>query len=283
MENYHLYGQKEEQMDWKDKTAVITGASSGIGRALALNLSGKGASLVLAARNQPALEALASGLPGGSSRVRCVKTDVSIEAECVSLIEEAARFSGDIDVLINNAGISMRALFGEVDLKVLHELMNVNFWGSVYCTRHALPFLLQAKGSVVGVSSVAGYKGLPGRSGYSASKFALQGFLETVRIEYSKQGLHVLIACPGFTASNIRLTARGRDGRPQQESPLDEHKLMSAEMVAERIVRAIEKRKRSMVLTTQGKLTVNLNKFFPGLVDRLVYRHMAKEPDSPFK
>ncbi len=270
-------------MDWKNKTVVITGASSGIGRALAVNLAGRGASLVLAARNHAALEEVASGLKSGGSRLLCVKTDVSTEADCVRLIEETSRFSGGIDVLINNAGISMRAMFGEVDLKVLHELMNVNFWGAVYCTRYALPFLLQSGGSVVGVSSVAGYKGLPGRTGYAASKFAMHGFLETIRIEYLKQGLHVLIACPGFTASNIRQTARGKDGHPQQESPLDENKLMPAEKVAEYIVRAIEKRKRSIILTTQGKLTVNLNKFFPGLVDKLVYRHMAKEPDSPFR
>lgn len=160
--------------------------------------------------------------------------------------------------------------------------MNVNFWGSVYCTKYALPFLLESKGSVCGVSSIAGYKGLPGRTGYSASKFALQGFLETLRIENLKKGLHVLIACPGFTASNIRNTARSKDGSAQKESPLDENKLMSADRVARHILRAVEKRKRTLILTAQGKLTVWLNKFFPFLVDKLVFNHMAKETDSPF-
>jgi len=177
----------------------------------------------------------------------------------------------------------MRALFEDVDLNVIRQLMNTNFWGTVYCTKYALSYLLKSKGSVVGVSSIAGYKGLPGRTGYSASKFAMQGFLETLRIENLKKGLHVLIACPGFTASNIRNTALAKDGSMQGESPLNEGKLMTSEEVARRIIMAIEKRKHRLVLTTQGKLIVFLNKFFPKIIDKMVYNHMAKEPDSPFK
>ena len=175
------------------------------------------------------------------------------------------------------------ALFEDVELTVLKELMDVNFWGTVYCTKSALPHILKAGGSVVGVSSIAGYKGLPGRTGYSASKFAMQGFLETLRIENLKKGLHVLIACPGFTASNIRNVARGKDGSPQKESPLNEASLMTAEVVASRILHAVKGRKRTLILTSQGKLTVLLNKFFPSFMDKMVYNHMAKEADSPFK
>jgi dehydrogenase/reductase SDR family member 7B len=174
-------------------------------------------------------------------------------------------------------------LFEDVDLKVLHRLMDTNFWGTVYCTKYALPYLLASKGSVVGVSSIAGHKGLPGRTGYSASKFAMQGFLEVVRIENMKKGLHVLIACPGFTASNIRNVALSNDGSSQGETPLDESKLMSAEEVAIQICDAIKAKKKHIVLTTQGKMTVLLNKFFPSFMDKMVYNHMAKEPDSPFK
>lgn len=161
--------------------------------------------------------------------------------------------------------------------------MDVNFWGTVYCSKYALPYLLEAKGSLVGVSSIAGYKGLPGRTGYSASKFAMQGFLEVVRIENMKKDLHVLIACPGFTASNIRVTSLAADGSQQGESPRDEGEMMSAEEVAERMIKAIQQKKHRLVLTSQGKLTVTLNKFFPKLMDKLVYNHMAKEEDSPFK
>ena len=135
----------------------------------------------------------------------------------------------------------------------------------------------------MGVSSIAGYKGLPGRTGYSSSKFAMHGFLETLRIENMKKGLHVLIACPGFTASNIRNTALNEKGEMQGESPRDEGKMMSAEEVARHIARAISKRKDRLTLTRQGKLTVLLNKLFPKFLDKQVYKHMAREPDSPLK
>jgi short-subunit dehydrogenase len=161
--------------------------------------------------------------------------------------------------------------------------MNVNFWGSVYCTKFALPYLLNSKGSIVGVSSIAGFKGLPGRTGYSASKFALQGFLEVIRIENLKKGLHVLIACPGFTATNIRKTALNKVGLQQGETPRDENKMMTADEVADRIINGIVRRKRTVIMSSDGILTVFLNKFFPAFVDKLVYNHMAKEVDSPFK
>jgi dehydrogenase/reductase SDR family protein 7B len=166
---------------------------------------------------------------------------------------------------------------------VIRQLMDTNFWGTVYCSKYALPYLLESKGSLVGISSIAGYKGLPGRAGYSASKFAIQGLLEVIRIENMKKGLHVLIACPGFTSSNIRNIALAWDGNSQGETPLNESQLMSAEEVALRISAAIQKRKRSLILTNQGKMTVLLNKLFPGFMDKMVYNHMAKEPNSPFK
>jgi short-subunit dehydrogenase len=153
----------------------------------------------------------------------------------------------------------------------------------VYCTKYALPSILKNKGSVVGVSSIAGKKGLPGRTGYSSSKFSLEGFLDALRTENIKKGLHVLVACPGFTASRIRQTALAADGQTQGESPRDEQKMMSAEQVADEIFIAIKNRKRDLILTFNGKLTVFLNKIIPAWLDKIVYNHMAKEPDSPFK
>jgi short-subunit dehydrogenase len=263
----------------KNKVVIITGASSGIGKALASHFAAKGARLVLASRSG----AMDQAILKYSNEILVVKTDVSKEEDCRELVNQTIKRFGRIDILINNAGISMRALFNEVDLNVIRQLMDTNFWGTVYCTKFALPWLLKTQGSLVGVSSVAGYKGLPGRTGYSASKFAMQGFLEVVRIENMKLNLHVLIACPGFTASNIRNLALSKDGTAQGETPLDESKLMSADVVAGHIIRAIEKRKDRLILTTQGKLTVFLNKFFPKFMDKMVYNHMAKEPDSPFK
>jgi len=265
------------------KVVIISGASSGIGKALAEEYSERGFKVVMAARNIEKLEEIASILRQNNPDILTVKTDVSKEDQCENLIKETIEKFGQIDILINNAGISMRALFDELDLKVIKNLMDVNFWGTVFCTKYALPYLLKSQGSLVGVSSIGGYKGLPGRTGYSASKFAIHGFLEVLRIENLKKNLHIMIACPGFTSSNIRNTALGKDGSQQGESPRDESKMMSAEKVAIYIANAINKRKRSLILTSQGKMTVFLNKFIPNYLDKMVYKHMAKEPGSPFK
>lgn len=267
----------------KDKVVIITGASSGIGKALALEAGKMGAVVVIAARSEDKLSLLGQQLRDMNAEVLPVVTDVSSEAECKRLIDSTVQKYGRIDILINNAGISMRATFEQTDLKVIRHLMDVNFWGAVYCTKYALPYLLASKGSVTGVSSVAGFKGLPGRTGYAASKFALQGFLETLRIENMKKGLHVLIACPGFTSSNIRNTALAADGSQQGESPMNENKLMQPDEVARRIFRAIKKRKKVLVMTVLGWWTVSVNKIIPGFVDKMVFNHFANEPDSPLK
>jgi short-subunit dehydrogenase len=170
----------------------------------------------------------------------------------------------------------MHSLFDDADTDVIRKMMDVNFMGVVYCTKEALPYIIQQKGTIVGVSSTAGYRGLPGRSGYSASKFALQGWLESLRTELWDSGVHVMWVSPGFTASNIRNAALDGHGIGQGKSPMDESRLMSAETCAKYILSAIEKRKRVLVLTFTGKLTVFLNKFFPSLADKLVHRHYFK-------
>lgn len=265
------------------KVVIITGASSGIGKACAYVFSRQGAKVALAARNEEKLNEIENGLKEENRAVLALKTDVSNENDCKKLIEETVKTFGRIDVLVNNAGISMRGLFEDIQLAVLEKLMNVNFWGTVYCTKYALPHLLDARGSVVGVSSIAGFQGLPGRTGYSSSKFAMHGFLETLRVETLKQGLHVMIAAPGFTSTEVRKSALGPDGQAQGESPRDESKMMSPEKVAEIISRGIKKRKRTIVMTSEGKASILLRKFAPALLDRITYRVMAKEPDSPFK
>lgn len=268
----------------RDKVVVITGASSGIGKALAYAAAREGARLAIAARNIEELLVIENELKAGGTDVISIRTDVTKELACKELISQTYTYYGRIDVLINCAGISMRALLEDVDISVLRKVMDVNFWGTVYCSKYALPYLLQSRGSLTGVISIAGYIGLPGRSGYAASKFAVRGFLDTVRIENRKKGLHVLVAAPGFTASNIRKTALNSEGRQQGESPRDESRMMSAEHCAAIILKGIRKRKRQIIMTfVEGKLAVFLSKWMPGLVDRLSYSHMAKEPDSPFK
>ncbi len=265
------------------RTVIITGAGTGIGKSCAEVFAKAGFKVVIAGRRLDKLQEVAGPLLKEGYAVLPVQCDVSKKDDCRRLINESIQAFQTIDVLINNAGLSMRALFEDLDLEVMHTLMNTNFWGTVYCTKYALPYLLKSKGSVVGISSIAGKKGLPGRTGYSASKFAMEGFLETLRTENLKKGLHVLVACPGFTASEIRNTALSADGSQQGESPRNESGMMSSAAVARSILYAVQHRKRDLLLTFNGKLTVFLNKFIPGILDKMVYRHMAKEPGSPFR
>lgn len=265
---------------FKGKVIIITGASSGIGLASARLFSSYGASLVLAARSIDKLRALEAELSSDPSRILCIKTDVSVEEDCRRLIDEAVRHFGRIDILINNAGLSMRASFKEVDLSVIRRLMDVNFWGTIYCTKFALPWLLKSHGSVVGVISVVGYAGLPGRTGYATSKFAIRGFLETLRMEHQDDGLHVLVFAPGYTASNVRFSALLADGTPQGTTPKDESNLMSAEEVARKMAYGLYKRKREMILTSIGRMDVWLYKRFPRLMDKVQMYYIRKNEKS---
>ncbi|MES2418082.1 MAG: SDR family oxidoreductase [Bacteroidota bacterium] len=268
-------------MDFKQQIIVITGASSGIGKALAEELAKRGANLVLAARQYVTLcEITASLEEKYQIKALAVQTDVSKEDDCKALIEQTINTFGKIDVLINNAGISMRALFNDLDLSVLKNLMDVNFWGTVYCTKFALPEILKTKGSIVGVSSIAGYRGLPGRTGYSSSKFAMNGFMEALRTELLKTGVQVMVACPGFTTSNIRVSALAKDGLAHGETSMEEGKMMTAEEVAQRISDGILKRKRTLIMTGQGKLAVWMNKLFPAFTDKKVFELFAKEKNA---
>ena len=230
---------------FRDKVVIVTGASSGIGKATALEFARQGSRVVLAARSAERLAEIEKEITGlGAESLVCV-TDVSREEDCRRLVEKTIEKFGTVHILINNAGISMRALFDDVDLTVLKRLMDVNFWGTVYCTRYALPYLVRNRGSIVGVSSTAGFHGLPGRTGYSASKFAMHGFLETVRIENLKEKLHVMIIAPGFTTSEVRRHALLADGSEQGNSPREEKKMMSPEFVARWILKGIRKKKRN--------------------------------------
>jgi short-subunit dehydrogenase len=266
-----------------NKVVIITGATSGIGKALAFKFGQNGSKIVITGRDSARLQNTITELHIAQIDAIAVKADVSLEHDNKIVVQKTIEQYGRIDILINNAGITMRALFNDTDPDVLKKVMDINFYGTVYATKYALPEIIKNKGSIIGISSIAGYRGLPGRTGYSASKFAMQGFLESLRTELLKQNVHVLVACPGFTASNIRNSALNSDGTTQGESPRDEDKMMSAEEVATHIYKATIKRKRDLILTTQGKLTVLLNKFFPSFMDKMVYNHMAKEKDSPFK
>jgi short-subunit dehydrogenase len=203
--------------------------------------------------------------------------DVSSENDCRRFIETTIKAFGGIDVLINNAGVSMRALLKETTTDTIRKVMEVNFFGAVYCTKYALDSIIARKGTIVGVSSIAGYRGLPGRSGYSASKFALQGWLESIKTELMSDDVHVMWVCPGFTTSNIRFAALGKDAQSIGNTSMDEGKMMPAEECAEYILNAIRKKKRTLVLTFTGKRTVFMQKFFPKLADKFTYKFFFKD------
>jgi len=265
-----------------DKVVIVTGASSGIGKSLAFELAKHGCYVVLASRNLIELEKVKNEIKSICNReALVVQTDVSIEEDCRQLIEKTIEKYGKIDILINNAGVSMRALFENLQLKVFKQVIDTNFFGTVYCTKYALPHLIESKGCVVGVISTAGFRGLPGRSAYTAAKFAINGFLETLRTENRNKGLNVLIALPGFVESNIRVKALLADGSLQGVSPREEKKMMTSDEVARLIVRAIKRKKLYLVTDLQGKLIRILNIFFPKWIDKKVLQHFAKEPGSP--
>jgi short-subunit dehydrogenase len=270
-------------MRLKNKVVIITGATSGIGEACALVFGKEGAKIVITGRSPEKLELATKKLQDAGIEVFPILADAGSEADNKRMAEDVIREFGQIDVLINNAGISMRALFQDMELQVFKKVMDTNFWGTVYASKYCLPAILESKGSIIGISSINGYRGTPARTAYTASKFAMNGFFESLRTEVMKKGVHVLVACPGFTSSNIRNNALKADGSVQGESPRDENQMMSPNEVAESILIATLKRKRDLVLTLQGKLVVFLNKWLPSFMDGVVYRQMAKEKDSPFK
>jgi short-subunit dehydrogenase len=259
---------------FKDKVVVVTGGTDGIGRALVDLLLGAGSRVATCGRNHDKLYQLQSEYP--SAYLHTMVADVSRENDCRRFIETTIKTFGGIDVLINNAGISMRALLKDATTEVIRKVMDINFYGTVYCTKYALNSIIENRGTIVGVSSIAGYRGLPGRSGYSASKFAVQGLLEAIRTELMADGVNVMWVCPGFTTSNIRSAALNKNAQSHGDTPMDEDKMMTAEECARHILKAIRKRKRTLVLTFTGKRTVFMQKFFPALADKLVRKFFFK-------
>ncbi|WGV24571.1 SDR family oxidoreductase [Halotia branconii] len=258
-------------MNFANKTIVITGASAGIGRTLAISLAQQDANLVLAARNQEALEQTVAVCTKHPGKVIAVPTDVTQPEACQQLIKKAIAAFGQIDVLINNAGIGMLTRFDEVtDLSIFEQVMRVNYLGAVYCTYYALPYLKASRGLLVAISSICGKTAVPTRTGYVASKHAMQGFFDTLRIELRGTGVNVLVVSPGFVATDIRQRALGKDGTPLGKSPRDESQgNMSVEECVRQIIWAMERRKREHIMTLKGKVISWAKLIMPGFVDRL--------------
>jgi short-subunit dehydrogenase len=247
---------------------VITGASDGIGKALALQYAGRGARLVLAARSREALEQVHAAC-GAAGKVATVPTDVSVPESCRSLVDAAVAELGGIDVLINNAGVSMQDRFEDIrSFEVFERMLAVNYLGAVYCTHFALPHLRRSRGSVVAISSLQGKLGFPGSTAYAASKHALQGFMDSLRLELAESGVHVLVVSPGPVATRIHSRFVGADGSVTTGAHGGATGGMPVDVCAAKIVRAIDGRKRELVMTFGGKLAVLLRPILPGVVDR---------------
>ena len=256
--------------DFQHNVVIITGASSGIGRELAYQLADQGAWLALAARDAGRLEAAAAECRKRGGKAIAVPTDVADQALCQQLIARTVAEYSRIDTLINNAGMTMWARFEDLQtLTPIEKVMQVNYLGSVYCTYYALPYLKQTRGRIVGVASLAGKTGLPTRSGYSASKHAMAGFFDSLRIEVADYGISVTMVYPGFVTSEVRGRALGPDGKPLGKSPIREAEVMSAGTCARIIVQAAARRRREEVMTLRGKVGLWLKLIAPGFVDRI--------------
>ena len=268
---------KKSKNNFKDKVVIITGASSGIGKELALRFSKSDAKLVLASRNLDKLKQVEKELKEFNENILIVKTDVSNREDCKNLIDKTIEKFERIDILINNAGITMYSRFDEVeDIEIFDKIIKINYLGSVYMTYYALPHLKKTKGIIVGISSLTGKNGVPTRTAYSASKHAMAGFFDSLRIELKESGVGVVMIYPGFVKTDIRKNAFGKDGKPLKNSHISEKGIMSVEKCVDIIIKAIIKRKREVIMTLRGKVGQFLKLFFPSLVDKIAKKSIEK-------
>ncbi len=256
--------------NWRGMVIVITGASTGIGEELAHRYASAGAKLVLTARRREELERVAAKVRELGGEALVVPADVGVAADCKRVMDEAVAEFGGIDMLINNAGMTMWARFADIqDAGVLERIMQVNYMGAVYCTQYALPHLLKSKGRIVGISSLTGLTGVPTRTGYAASKHAMRGFFDSLRIELEEDGVTVTMIYPGFIATGIRENATGADGKVAKINPVSEDQAMSVDECVNQILPVIESRKRELIMTFRARLGQWIKLIAPGLVDRI--------------
>lgn len=264
-------------MSYEGRTIVVTGASVGIGRAFCRAVAPQRPRLVLAARDEAKLEEVAAECRALGAEAMVAPTDVGVEAQCRALVERAVARFGGLDVLLNNAGLSMWARLDELtDLSIYERIMRVNYLGCVWLTHTALPHLKQSRGQVVVIGSLLGLTGAPTRTGYSASKHALMGFYDSLRIELMGTGVDITMVAPDFVVTEIHRRSEGADGRPLGETPMQESKIMTAEACAAMILRGMEKRRRLVIGSLRGKLGRFVRIFAPGVIDRVAQRAIAR-------
>lgn len=258
---------------FQDKVIIVTGASEGIGRALCLALASQKPNLVLAARNTERLKQLKEEVDSKGAKSLVVPTDVSQQKTCKDLVEKTISEFDRLDVLVNNAGRTMWTTLEDMtEPSIIEQVMRVNYFGAAYCTYYALPHLKKSKGRIVGISSVAGLSGVPTRTAYSATKHAMFGFFDSLRIELTGTGVTVTMIAPDFVLSELHRRAFDKDGKPLGKSPLQEDKVMTANECASRTVKAMENRNRLAILSFRGKVGRWIKLMAPGLIDQVALK-----------
>lgn len=262
---------------FKNKVVVVTGAASGIGAAICRRFAREGARIGLLDMDEKGVQAAADKFRASGVDAVGIRCDVVSEDECTSAMKEIIGLYGGIDVLVNNAGITQRSAFVDTRISVYRRVMEVNFFGSLHCTKAAMDSLIERKGIIIVIESLAGISPLLGRTGYCASKHALHGFFTSLRSEIRTTGAHIMLVCPGFVETSLQTRALGGDGRVATHPQSMVGKPASAESVAEDIYKGVIKKKHLLVLTPVGKLTYWINRFAPRLYERLMARQLKEE------
>jgi NAD(P)-dependent dehydrogenase (short-subunit alcohol dehydrogenase family) len=267
--------------DYSGRTAFVTGAGSGLGRAIALRFAAAGARIVAMDREPSGLESLQAELTGRGNECLATPGDVTDAGSCAAAVGACVARFGSLDVLVNNAGISHRSAFAATGLDVIRRVMEVNFFGAVYCTKSALPHLVTARGQLITISSVAGYAPLIARTGYAASKHALHGFLDSLRSELESQGVDVMIVCPSFVATHIDVNALGGDGAPVRHGQVTVGRPLAPEVVADMIFEGAARRRRLLLVGRTAHQAWWLSRFAPRLYERIMSSRLHAELDGP--
>ncbi|MGD8492235.1 MAG: SDR family oxidoreductase [Desulfobacterales bacterium] len=259
------------------KIAVITGGASGIGAAISRTFAAHGAKLGLLDSDGGALEAAAADLAARGCQVRGICCDVAREDECETAIRTLIAHFGGIDILVNNAGITQRSAFVATKVSVYRQVMDVNFFGALHCTKVAMASLIERQGTIIVIESLAAVAPLLGRTGYCASKHALHGLFTSLRAELIGSGVHIMIVCPGFVKTNLQARALGANGRVTRHPQSTVGRQDSPARVADAVYRAMLKRKKMLILSPVGKLTYWLSRVAPGLYERMMARQLKSE------
>jgi NAD(P)-dependent dehydrogenase (short-subunit alcohol dehydrogenase family) len=261
-------------------TVLVTGAGGGLGHAIAEHFAAAGAHIVALDKDVAAVTRLQAELEARGRACLAVACDVTDPDACARAVAAALERFGAIDVLVNNAGMSHRSGLAETDLTVIRRVMDVNFYGAIHCTKAALPRLIERRGLVIAISSVAGYTPLIARTGYAASKHALHGFFESLRTELAPQGVHVMMVCPSFIATQIDRNALGGDGQPVRHAQVTIGRPLTPDAAAQQIVAGAARDRRLLLIGRTARIAWWVSRLAPALYEKLMARRLRGELES---